>query len=121
MAKLPRKRSFQITVRSPPRHSRSRCLRPPPRSPDPWVWSCHRCLSSYCISAALNRCLSCSHRFCRKCISEYDYDGYDEWKAYWADSANTGLSSPKDDEYPNQGDDIENPRREGNTSQKHMR
>ncbi|TGZ78684.1 hypothetical protein EX30DRAFT_134002 [Ascodesmis nigricans] len=54
---------------------------PPP--PAPWTWTCHRCHHTYRFSAALNRCLSCSHRFCRECISEYDYDGWDAFRAYY--------------------------------------
>ncbi|KAA8912321.1 hypothetical protein FN846DRAFT_324488 [Sphaerosporella brunnea] len=73
------------TLNLAPAHRRHpRYIRPPPRSPYPWVWSCHRCTSFYRFSAALNRCLACSHRFCRKCNSEYDYVGWDQWKTYWA-------------------------------------
>jgi hypothetical protein len=87
-----RKRPHTLTLA--PQHRRHpRYVRPPPRSPYPWRWACHRCGSFYRFSAALNRCLACSHRFCRKCISEYDYDGWDRWKAYWAPMPGTEATS----------------------------
>ncbi|KAI5791951.1 hypothetical protein EDC01DRAFT_630455 [Geopyxis carbonaria] len=90
---LPRKRPLHLTINSASQPHHHRWIRPPPRSPYPWIWFCHKCLIEYRFSAALNRCLSCSHHFCRKCISEYDYDGWDEWKAYWAPSSPSPVSN----------------------------
>lgn len=73
--------------RKPPQHRRNTSL--PPPTPQPWLWSCHRCFSLYRFSAARNRCLACSHRFCRKCISQIDYEGWDVWNAYWSPSSNS--------------------------------
>ncbi|KAI1364804.1 hypothetical protein F5Y08DRAFT_305785 [Xylaria arbuscula] len=36
---------------------------PPPRTPRPWVWQCHRCLTVYRLGCT-RRCLECGHTYC---------------------------------------------------------
>lgn len=82
-------KNLTITLPPPPSHPSATpidCRRPTfaaPRSPYPWIWRCHKCRIVYRFSAALNRCLTCSHRFCAKCVSEFDYSGWEHWKSYW--------------------------------------
>ncbi|KAI0432700.1 hypothetical protein F5Y09DRAFT_132630 [Xylaria sp. FL1042] len=38
-------------------------LPPPPRTPRPWVWQCHKCQSVYQLGCT-RRCLDCSHTYC---------------------------------------------------------
>lgn len=56
---------------------------PVPKTPTPWIWICHKCRQSYPFKAT-PRCLSCSHRFCNKCISELDYSGWMVYDSYWS-------------------------------------
>ncbi|KAI5851096.1 hypothetical protein DFP73DRAFT_140460 [Morchella snyderi] len=58
-----------------------RAVHPPP-TPYPWVWRCHRCHADRRFTAS-NRCLGCSHVFCTRCVSEYDYSGWEKWGAYY--------------------------------------
>ena len=56
---------------------------PTPKKPIPWIWVCHRCRHKYSFQAT-PRCLSCSHRFCVKCVSELDYAGWRAYDNYWS-------------------------------------
>ncbi|KAF8477602.1 hypothetical protein BDZ91DRAFT_31636 [Kalaharituber pfeilii] len=56
---------------------------PPPKTPLPWTWKCHKCQRNYRFRAT-HRCLSCSHMFCGRCASELDYAGWREYDAYWS-------------------------------------
>lgn len=73
-----------------------------PRSPYPWVWRCHKCRTVYRFSA-LNRCLSCSHRFCQKCVSEFDYSGWEHWKGYWR----AGIDDKEKEKGNEDGEEVE--------------
>ena len=43
----------------------------------------------YRFSAVRNRCLHCSHRFCKRCPDEHDHDGWKVYIKFW-----TSISPP---------------------------
>ena len=56
----------------------------PPPIPLSWAWRCHSCRTKWAFRA-VNRCLTCSHRFCGECESELDFTGWNKYEAYWCD------------------------------------
>ncbi|KAK4223309.1 hypothetical protein QBC38DRAFT_335573, partial [Podospora fimiseda] len=75
---------------------------PQPPNPYPWTWRCHKCRSTYRLSAT-RRCLECGHTFCikvissnksskrgsssrrqdtRTCSAEYDYTAWQAWGSF---------------------------------------
>lgn len=74
-------------------------LLPPPPTPYPWLWQCHRCYTVYQLGCT-RRCLECSHELCTEmrpekpsrlhprkkdkttCKSEFDYIAWAAWGAF---------------------------------------
>ncbi|KAG0644894.1 hypothetical protein HOY80DRAFT_2018 [Tuber brumale] len=55
----------------------------PPPAPSHSVWQCCSCKQVYRFSAVRNRCLLCSHRFCKQCPDEHDRDGWNIYIKFW--------------------------------------
>jgi hypothetical protein len=56
----------------------------PPPAPDHSIWQCCECRHIYRFSAVRNRCLLCSHWFCKRCVDGHDYSGWDRYTSFWA-------------------------------------
>ncbi|RPB00650.1 hypothetical protein L873DRAFT_1788834 [Choiromyces venosus 120613-1] len=74
---------------TPPLSSTLRQIHPllislPPPAPSHSVWQCCSCRQVYRFSAVRNRCLLCSHRFCKQCPDEHDNDGWDSYIRFWS-------------------------------------